>query len=66
MDTLLVKPESEEQMKTVKAILKALNVDFTFKKDKPYDKEFVKKIQESRQQAKEGKTTKIKLEDLWK
>ena len=39
----------------------------TSKEDEsPYDPEFVKKIEKSRQQLKEGKVTRIKIEDLWK
>ena len=49
-----------------KAVLKALSVDFISKEEKKYNPEFVKKIQESRKQVKEGKVTTIKLEDLWK
>ena len=66
METLLVRPENNEQMKAVKAVLKVLNVDFTLKKEKKYNPEFVKKIQESRKQAKEGKVNTINTKDLWK
>ena len=66
METLRVRPENREQMKAVKAVLKLLNVDFISKKEENYDPELVKKIQESRQQAKDGKVTTVKLEDLWK
>ena len=66
MEILLVRPENNEQLKAVKAVLKALSVDFISKEEKKYNPEFVKKIQESRKQAKEGKVTTIKLEDLWK
>ncbi len=66
MEILLVKPENNEQMKAVKAVLKALNVNFSAKKEKPYDPEFVKKIQTSRRQVKEGKVVRINTKDLWK
>lgn len=66
METLLVRPENSEQLKAVKAILKVLNVDFTTKKEKAYNSDFVKKIEESRKQAKEGKVTKVTTKDLWK
>jgi len=66
MEVLLVHPENNEQLKTVKAILKALNVDFIAKKEKGYNPEFVKKIQESRKEAKEGKVVMLKPENLWK
>ena len=66
MEVLLVRPENSEQLKAIKAILKVLNVDFVSKKEKQYDPEFVKKIEESRKQAKEGKVTGINVKDLWK
>jgi uncharacterized protein DUF2683 len=66
MEILLVRPENSEQLKTVKAVLKALSVDFIAKEERKYDPEFVKKIQESRKQAKEGKVITVKLENLWK
>ncbi len=66
MDILLVQPQNSEKLRAVKAVLKALDVDFIVKKEKSYDPAFVKKIQESRKQAKDGKVTVIKPEDLWK
>ena len=66
MQTLLVRPENDEQLKAVKAVLKLLQIEFTAKKEKPYNAEFVKKIQESRQQVREGKTSIINTKDLWK
>ena len=66
MEILLVRPDNNEQMKAVKAVLKVLNVDFISKKEKKYDPEFVKKIQESRKQVKQGKVSIIKPENLWK
>ncbi len=66
MEILLVRPENMEQMKAVKAVLKVLNIEFTAKTEKEYDAEFVKKIQESRKQAKEGRISKINPLDIWK
>jgi hypothetical protein len=40
--------------------LTALNINFTSKKEKEYSPDFVKRIQESRQQVREGKVIKIK------
>ncbi len=51
-----MRPENSEQLKAVKAILKVLNIDFTSKKEKVYNPEFVKKIQESRKQGKRWKS----------
>jgi hypothetical protein len=66
MDVLLVRPENAEQMKAVKAVLKALHIDFSAQPEKEYNDAFVKKIKESRQQVKEGKVHKIDVDDLWK
>ena len=66
MEVLIVRPENSEQLKSIKAVLKVLNVDFVSKKEKQYDPEFVIKIEESRKQAKEGKVTGINVKDLWK
>ena len=66
METLIIHTEDEEKSKTVKAILKALKVKFEISKEKPYNPDFVKKIQESMAEAEKGKVTVIKTEDLWK
>ena len=66
MEILLVRPENSEQLKAIKAVLKVLNVDFVSKKQSKYDPEFVKKIQESRKQAKEGKISSLNADNLWK
>jgi len=66
MDVLLVRPENSEQLKAIKAVLKVLNVDFVSKKGEQYNPEFVKKIEESRKQAKEGKVSTVNVKDLWK
>ena len=66
METLLVKPENPDQLKAIKAVLKALNISFTMKKDKEYNKAFVAKIQESSKQMEEGRVTSIDVDDLWK
>ncbi len=54
----------------LKSILKALKVSYKIDgaptADKPYDPAFVEKIKRSSQQAKEGKVTRIAIEDLWK
>jgi hypothetical protein len=66
MEILLVQPENKEQLKAVKAVLKLMNINFTSRKETTYKPEFIKKIQESQQQAKDGKVTTIAVEDLWK
>ena len=61
--TITINPKNEKESEKIKAILKAIEVDFI---EDTYDKDFVKKILESKQEIKEGKTVKVALEDLWK
>jgi hypothetical protein len=65
MEIILARPENKEQLNAIKAVLKALNIDYITKKETGYNPEFVEKIRESRNQAKEGKLTKFSIEDLW-
>jgi len=74
METLTINIPKEVEVKTVKAVLKALGVSVgkknttakRGKKEKPYNPEFVAKIKESERQYAEGRYTIIKTEDLWK
>ncbi len=68
METLVIHTENAEKAKVLKAFLKALNIKFnTSKKEKSfYNPEFVDKIKESQKQAKKGKLSIIKTQDLWK
>jgi hypothetical protein len=55
------------QIDAIKSVLKALKIKFeVVAKEKPYNPEFVSKIQESREQYKKGNFAVIKTEDLWK
>ena len=65
-NTFIIRPETVEQEDALKAFVKALKMKFEVAKEKPYDPDFVAKIQESRQQAREGKTVQISLDDIWK
>ena len=65
METLIVHPENKAQLNAVKQVLKAMKISFE-KEDKPYNPEFIAKIKKSEQNFKEGKFTKIAIEDLWK
>jgi hypothetical protein len=62
----IVHPATHEQEHALKAFAKALKIKFEVKTEKAYNPEFVSKIEESRQQYKEGNCTVIKTEDLWK
>lgn len=68
METLIIHPKNKEQRNALEIILKAMKVPFEAKNDEKslYNSAFVEKMRESRQQAMEGKTEKINLEDLWK
>ncbi|MCF8235437.1 MAG: hypothetical protein K9G67_10380 [Bacteroidales bacterium] len=46
METLTIHPENNEQMKAIKAVLKALKIPFD-QKESPYKPEFVEKINEA-------------------
>ena len=67
METLIVQPKSKEQLTALKAIMKALKVDFTTGKseDGPYNAEFVAKMKKSEEDVKAGRTTKIEPADIW-
>jgi hypothetical protein len=66
METLIVHPKSKEQLTALKAIMKALKVDFrTEKSEGPYNAEFVAKIKQSEEDIKAGRTTKIEPADIW-
>lgn len=63
MGTLIVHPENKEQLSALKAFMKALNISFEESKQ-PYNAAFVEKMKASKQQAKEGKTVKVSLDDI--
>ncbi|WP_293304777.1 DUF2683 family protein [Pedobacter sp. UBA5917] len=65
METLIVHPENKAQLNAIKQVLKAMKISFE-KEDRPYNPEFVAKIKKSEQNFKEGKFSKIAIEDLWK
>ena len=58
MTTFMIDTEDKEVLKAVKALLKGFKVPFEVKADKPYNAEFVAKIEKSRQQVRDGKTIK--------
>jgi hypothetical protein len=63
---IIAHTEDASQIEAVEAFMKALKIKFEISKEKPYNPEFVSKIQKSRKQAMEGKTVKIALDDIWK
>ena len=63
METLIVHPGNKEQLAALKAFMKALKISFEEQKS-GYDPEFVRKIQESRAQIKNGETRVVNIADL--
>jgi hypothetical protein len=72
METFIIRPQSIEKVQALKAFLKALKLDFEVKKEEtehhptPYNPEFVAQILQGREDRKNGNTTKITLDDIWK
>jgi hypothetical protein len=65
METVIARPANKEQLTALKAIMKALKVDFTTEKS-PYSPEFLAKIERAEEQIKSGKYRKITPSDIWK
>ena len=51
METLIMHPESKEQLAALKAFAKALKVPFEKKQEKQYDPAFVKMIKDAEKRA---------------
>ena len=73
METLIVQPKSKEQLTALKAIMKALKVDFKMEKKMDETERIlanpamVKRLDESIKQIKEGKGIKVSMDDdIWK
>ena len=67
MEILILQPNNKEQLMALKAILKALKIDFKIAKniEKPYNPEFIAKMKQGEADVKAGKTTKIEPADIW-
>lgn len=64
---IIIAHPTEDKLESLKAFLKALKIKFEVaEQDKPYNPDFVAKIEKSREQFKKGDYTVIKTEDLWK
>lgn len=66
METIIAHPESTDKLRAVKAVLKALNVAFETKVEKPYSPEFIRKIERSQEDIEKGRVHKISLDEIWK
>ncbi len=56
--------EDAAQIEAIKSVLKALKIKFEISKEKPYNPEFVAKINQCRQDYKDGKGNVVSLEEL--
>lgn len=68
METLIFRSNSKEKLEALKAVAKALKISFE-PAEKPYNSEFVAKIQKSKDDMKAGKgrvATLDELDSLWK
>lgn len=64
MESLMVFPEKKEDLKTVKAFLKSLDIKF---QTSDYSSKFIRKIKESEKQIEKGEFITLSTkEDLWK
>ncbi|MFA7326265.1 MAG: DUF2683 family protein [Candidatus Kapaibacterium sp.] len=63
-DIFIAHPKTVEEENALKAFLQALKIKFEVSKIESYNPEFVKKVLESRKQAKEGKVTRVEKENL--
>ncbi len=73
MQALTFLPKNKEQLTALKAIAKAMKIDFKTveltdreKAIDLYGLPIVEKLEQGREDFKNGKGVKIKLEDLWK
>ena len=64
METLIVHPDTKEQLAALKAFMKALKISYYKDQKSTYNPEFVAKIQESRRQIKNGETNVVNIADL--
>jgi len=65
METVIAKPVSKEQLAALKAVMRALKVDFVTEKS-PYNPEFLAKIERAEEQIKSGKYRKVTPSEIWK
>ncbi len=58
--------ENALQIEAVKTVMKALKIKFTITKEKPYNPDFVAKIEQSRLEYKEGNFVSVQKKELKK
>jgi hypothetical protein len=65
METVIAKPANKAQLAALKAVLKALKVEFTTQ-ESPYNPEFIAKVERAEEQIKSGHYRKVTPSDIWK
>lgn len=63
-DIFIAHPQTSEQVSVLKAFMQSLKIKFEVTKGDRYNPHFVEKILESKEQAKNGKVTRVKKENL--
>jgi hypothetical protein len=63
---IIAHPTSDDKFEALKAFMKALKIKFEITKVDVYNPEFISKILQGDEDIKTGRTTKIKLDDIWK
>jgi hypothetical protein len=63
-NTIIMHAVNKEQEDALKAIAKALKIEFEVSEKRHYDPEFVAKINESKKQIAEGRFTDLKPQDV--
>ena len=63
-DIFIAHPNTLEQVNALQAFMQALKINFEISKTEDYNPDFVEKVLESRQQAKDGKVTRVEKENL--
>ncbi len=63
METLIIHTDNKDKLNALKAVLKALNIDF---EKSNYNSAFVAKIKQGEKDLQDKKGVKISLDDIWK
>ena len=63
-EIFIAHPQTDEQVSALKAFMGALKIKFEISNIETYDSEFVEKIEQSKEQEANGKTTRTTKNDL--
>jgi hypothetical protein len=63
METVIIKPETKEQLIALKTFLKLMEIDYQTEAN--YSEKFVSKILQGREDIKNGKGISINVKNLW-